>query len=403
MLTVPEAQAKIRERVVPSSPEAWPLVPELAGLQLAEDIACDLDMPPFDKALMDGFAVRSVDLIDGPCELEIIEEVSAGQLPKLKLTGGQATRIMTGAPLPVGADAVVMIERCRILAADRVRVEGTPAQPEQNVLRRGREMQRGDIVLRQGTRLAPQNIGLLAAVGVTSVQIRPPAKVSVLSTGDEVVAPSEVPGPGQIRNSNAPMLLAQIARAGARPCYRGIARDRLESLRPLLDAGLAADVLVLSGGVSAGKFDLVPGVLTELGVEAVFHKVAMKPGKPVFFGLKATGTRPVYVFGLPGNPVSAMVCFELFVRPAIEGVMGFPPQPHLVRAVLVADFAYKTDRPTYYPAQLNTVEGCLRVQPKPWFGSADLRGVATANAFVLFPPGDHVHRGGGVFDVLQLE
>src|SRR5207302_869309 len=191
------------------------------------------------------------------------------------------------------------------------------------------------------------------------------------------------------RNGNGPMLLAQTARAGGQPRTLGIARDRVESLWPLVDKGLHSPVLVLSGGVSAGKLDLVPGVLQQLGVEAHFHKVAMKPGKPVFFG-----TRDGHlVFGLPGNPVSSLVCFELFVRPAIRRLMGHPSAgPQMVLARLAADFHYKTDRPTYHPAWLETSEAGLRVRLVPWFGSPDLRALSGSNAFALFRPGDNLYR-----------
>jgi molybdopterin molybdotransferase len=313
---------------------------------------------------------------------------------------GQATRIMTGAPVPEGADAVVPVERTRAAGGGRVQVEDRPVKPGLNVLPRGREMRKGETVLVAGSVLRPQEFGILATVGRTAARVHPAPRVAVLSTGDEVVEAGTVPGPGQIRNGNGPTLLAQAKRAGGAPRYLGIARDRLDSLRPLVAQGLEADALVLSGGVSAGKLDLVPGVLRDLGVRAHFHKVAMKPGKPVFFGTRE-GT---LVFGLPGNPVSALVCFELFVRPAVRALGGhLRPGPPLVGVPLAEDFAYRTDRPTYHPARLEGGEGGWRVQPVPWFGSPDLRGLAAANAFVLLPPGDHQHRAGQLFPVLRVE
>jgi molybdopterin molybdotransferase len=196
------------------------------------------------------------------------------------------------------------------------------------------------------------------------------------------------------------MLLAQITRAGATPRLLGIARDRLDHLRPLVEQGLQADILVLSGGVSVGQRDLVPEVLTDLGVKAFFHKVAMKPGKPVFFGTRHQSL----IFGLPGNPVSSLVCFELFVRPAIRRLLGHAdPGPLLVQAILEEDFAYRSDRPTYHPAQLTCAEAGWRVRAVPWFGSADLRGLLPANAFVVFPAGDHRHQAGHAFLVLKVE
>ncbi|HXG11945.1 MAG TPA: gephyrin-like molybdotransferase Glp [Gemmataceae bacterium] len=423
MLSVSQAQAIILQQARPLPPETVPLSSAALGLVLAEDVVSDLDMPPYDKALMDGYAVRSADLPEGRGVLNVIEEITAGQTPRRPLGPGQAARIMTGAPLPAGADAVVIVERTRLLEGGRVQVEDRPPRPGQNVLPRGQEMRPGETVLVAGTVLRPQEFGVLATVGRTAVRVHPAPRVAILSTGDEVVEAAQTPGPGQIRNSNGPMLVAQAARAGGLPRYLGIARDHLDSLRPLVAEGLRYPILVLSGGVSAGKLDLVPGVLQELGVEAHFHKVEMKPGKPVFFGTgvrgQGSGVRkealgslltpdpgPLapLVFGLPGNPVSALVCFELFVRPAIRRLAGHAEAgPPMVQAVLAEDFAYRTDRPTYHPARLELTASGWRVRPVPWFGSPDLRGLTRANAFVLLPPGDHQHRAGQSFPVLRTD
>ncbi|MCI0681296.1 MAG: molybdopterin molybdotransferase MoeA [Gemmataceae bacterium] len=404
ILSVAEAQQRIVGQVRPLPPKTMPLTSQALGLVLAEDVASDLDMPPFDKAMMDGYAVRSADVPDAGAELAVIEEVTAGRVPRLTVGPGQATRIMTGAPIPSGADAVVMIERTQAVDGRRVRLEGG-VKPGQNVLVRGKEMTRGAVVLRAGARLRPQELGLLALVGRTRARVQPAPSVAILPTGDEIVEPGEKPGPGQIRNSNGPMLAAQTTRAGGVPKLLGIARDTEESLRGLIGEGLGEDVLVLSGGVSAGKLDLVPSVLADLGVRVDFHKVAMKPGKPMLFGVKDHGGRrpATLVFGLPGNPVSGLVCFELFVRPAIRGLMALPPGPVVVQATLTEDHAYRTDRPTYHPARLESTDAGWRVQAVPWFGSADLRGVTPANAFVLLPAGDHQHRAGDVLPVLMVE
>jgi molybdopterin molybdotransferase len=215
-----------------------------------------------------------------------------------------------------------------------------------------------------------------------------------------------LPGPNQIRNSNGPMLAALVRRAGSLPHYLGIAGDQGESLRPPIGEGLRDDMLILAGGVSAGKLDLVPQALAEVGVRTLFHKVAMKPGKPVLFGIKPhdlRGDPAKLVFGLPGNPVSALVCFELFVRPALRAMMALPPGPRVVQAMLTEDFPHRTDRPTYHPARLRANAGGWTVQPVPWLGSPDLRGVAESNAFVVLPPGDHRHRAGELFPVLCVE
>jgi molybdopterin molybdotransferase len=208
-------------------------------------------------------------------------------------------------------------------------------------------MRRGEIILSAGAPLRPQEFGVLATVGRITIAVIPRPRVTILSTGDEIVDAPEKPGPGQIRNGNGPMLQAQVVRAGGIPQYLGISRDRAEELRSKIKQGLQSDIFVLSGGVSAGKLDLVPGTLGQLGVQAHFHKVEMKPGKPVLFGT----WKKTLVFGLPGNPVSALACFELFVRPAIRRLAGHEkPGPFFVEATLAEDFTYKTDRPTYYPA-----------------------------------------------------
>lgn len=399
MLRVAEAQELVLKHAKPLLPADAPLA-EALGRVLAADVASDMDVPPYDKSMMDGYAVRSVDLTEGRAVLSVIEEVLAGQTPRLPLGPGQATRIMTGAPVPVGADAVIPVEHTQAIEGAQVRIEHRPLKIGHNILYRAREMKTGDRVLAAGTVLQPAEIGLLATIGRAIVRAYPRPQVVVLPTGDELVEAPQMPGPGQIRNSNGPMLLAQVARAGGVPHYPGIARDRLDHLRPLIAEGLKADVLVLSGGVSAGKVDLVPDVLREHNVEAHFHKVEMKPGKPVLFG--TCGAR--LVFGLPGNPVSSLVCFELFVRPALRRLMGHTDDgPRVVSLPLSEDFAYRTDRPTYYPAQVLPADSGWCVRPVAWFGSADLRALCGTNALILFPAGDHRHAAGQTFPVVWCE
>ena len=397
MLSVAEAQAVVLRHARPLPPITVELTPQALGLVLAEDVSSDLDMPPFDKALMDGFAVRSADLAAGRLALRVTGEIAAGQTPNNPLGSGEAVQIMTGAPLPDGADTVIMIERTR-REGDKVVVEAAPAGA--NVLGKAREMKRGEVVLPGGTVLRPQEFGLLATVGRTSVSARPRPNVAVLPTGDELVEAGEKPGAGKIRNGNGPMLLAQVARAGGVPRYLGIARDNVESHHAKAGEGLESHLLILSGGVSAGKRDLVPEVLEQLGVQAHFHRVLMKPGKPVLFGSR--GER--LVFGLPGNPVSAMVCFELFVRPAIRILCGQrDPGPFVIEATLSEDFSYRSDRPTYHPARLATDAKTPQVRLTSWFGSADLRAVASANAFAILPAGENQLRAGQLVPVLKIE
>ncbi len=400
MLAIADAQALVLKHAKPLPPQSEPLTAAALGRVLAEDVASDLSMPPFDKALMDGYAVRAADLPEGRGILMVIDEITAGQTPRLPVGAGQAARIMTGAPIPDGADAVVMIERTRSVEGNRVQIDDRPPKPGQNILYHGREMRAGETVLSAGAVLRPQEFGLLATVGRTAARVHPAPVVAVLATGDELVEAPHRPGPGQIRNGNGPLLVGQVSRAGGIPRYLGIARDELASLRALMTEGLQAPVLVLSGGVSAGKMDLVPHVLGELGVEPHFHKVEMKPGKPVFFGTRGD----TLVFGLPGNPVSVMVCFELFVRPALRRLAGHAdPGPRLVRAVLAEDFPYRTDRPTYHPARLDDGPDGWRVRIVPWFGSPDLRALTQANAFAVLPVGDHHHCAGQTLPVVLVE
>jgi molybdopterin molybdotransferase len=395
MLTVDEALAIVFQHAKVRQPEIAPLEAAL-GRVLAEDVASDLDMPPFDKAMMDGFAVRSADLSDGVATLDVVETVTAGCSPKMTLKSGMAARIMTGAPVPAGADGIVMVEQCETLdGGRRVRIPGS-VRAGQHIQPRARELRCGEVVLRKGATLRPQEIGLLAMVGRATVRTTPPPDVSVLSTGDELVEPETFPGPGCIRNSNAPMLVAQAMRCGAITRNLGIARDTHEDLKRRISEGLSSPVLVLSGGVSAGKLDLVPGVLQELGVVAHFHKVAMKPGKPVFFGSRRNSDRETLVFGLPGNPVSAFVAFELFVRPAIRVLQGKKARPlEFTPCALADDFQYTSDRPTYHPAQMVDAQ----VRPVAWQGSPDLRALVLANALVLLPPGEHNHIAGAPLPV----
>jgi molybdopterin molybdotransferase len=400
MLAVADAQTMILRHAQPIAHQAVPLSDSVLGLLLAEDVVSDLDMPPFDKAMMDGFAVRMADVTQGKVVLKVVEEISAGQMPQIAVTVGQASRIMTGAPIPSGADTVIPVEQTKLLEGARVAIETPPPRPGQNVLTRGREMRRGETVLASGSRLRPQEIGLLATLGRFTVSAIPRPSVAILPTGDELVEAGTTPQPGQIRNSNGPMLVAQTSRAGGVAKYLGIARDNRDDLRSRIHQGLHANVLLLSGGVSVGKRDLVPDALHEAGVIAHFHKVEMKPGKPLFFGT----CDQTLVFGLPGNPVSSFVGFELFVRPALRRLRGHADAgPKMVEAILLEDYSYTTDRPTYHPARLDTTAKGFRVTVVPWFGSPDLRGLLAANALVVLPPGDLIHRAGLTYPVLAFE
>jgi molybdopterin molybdotransferase len=368
---------------------------------------------------MDGYAVRSADVSSGRARLRVVEEVSAGQVPQRPVSAGEATRIMTGAPIPSGADAVVPVEHTHmsdgVSNGTDVAIETGPTIAGRNVLRQGESTRKGSRVLAAGRQIRPQEIGCLAELGKETVDVYSRPRVAVLATGDELVPVSEVPGPGQIRNSNEAMLVAQLCRLGADPIPLGVARDDRDELVRRIVRGLECDALILSGGVSAGKLDLVPAVLAEAGVRQIFHKVRVKPGQPVWFGVLerlAEGRaeafrernphcpRRSYVFGLPGNPVSSMVCCELFVQTAIRRLMGIEPAPPTFwRARLTKDHFNGGNRPTYHPARWEWTETGPLVEPVPWVGSADLSATAQANSLALFPEGERTYPAGTMLDV----
>ncbi len=398
MLTVEQALDLIEENVGPRPAQRLPLGDSL-GLVLAEDIVSDSDSPPFDKALMDGFAIRSADLQQAEVCLKIVGELTAGQVPTHPVGSGQAMQIMTGAPIPDGADAVVRVEDATI-DGDSVRLRGGPVKAGRSILRRGTAMRTGEVVVPAGRQLRAQELGLLAELGRSTISVIPRPTVALLATGDELVPVDQVPGPGQIRNSNETMLAAQVARAGCVAVPLGIARDDERILEQKIREGLECDILCLSGGVSMGKLDLVPATLARCGVREVFHKVHLKPGKPVWFGVyDGPDGRRRCIFGLPGNPVSSMVCCELFVLTAIRALSGSPSRPVPVSARLVTAHSHHDDRPTFVPSHLEFTFDGPRVTPVGWKGSADLRSTVDANAMTLFPPGTKNYVIGDVVDV----
>ena len=405
MIEIQDALSAVLDRAKPRTPVRQTLCQSL-GRVLAEDVISDIDSPPYDKALMDGYALVASDLRGGRGELMVIDEVAAGDIPCEPLQSGMATRIMTGAPVPRGADAVVVLEKSELDASSdipTVRIEDREVRPGQNILYRGMSIRRGETVLQAGKRLSAIDAGLLAEVGRTQILIHPQPSVAVLATGNELVPASEVPGRGQIRNSNGPMLCALVRNAGGEPVDLSTARDTESELARQINAGLHEDVLILSGGVSTGILDLVPRVLRDLGVEQVFHRVRLKPGKPLWFGVlpHAKGTR--LIFGLPGNPVSSLVCFELFVRPAIASLAGQPLRPHpSVQGELTERYCQSGDRPTYYPVRLEQQGDKNVVRLLNWLGSADLRTLAQADGLAIFPADRTEFEAGETVTVMML-
>jgi molybdopterin molybdotransferase len=385
----------------------------LAGLGrvLAGEILADRDFPPFDRATRDGYAVRAADLAEVPARLEVVGAVKAGDWPEpgvCSVGRGQAVEIMTGAPLPVGADAVVMVEHTSVAdrPADRAVEVGRSVRSGENFVPRGAEALAGQVLLDRGRRLDHAGIAIAATVGKSRVQVFRKPRVAVLSTGDEVVEIEATPGAAQIRNSNSYSLAAQVQNAGGEAVRLAIAPDERGRLRSLIEDGLGCDLLLLTGGVSMGKYDLVEQVLGELQAEFYFTGAEIQPGRPIVFGSCGGGAhRPLfgegaggagarapaphkkYFFGLPGNPVSTMVTFELFARPMIEALAGQTPQRLIfLRARLKSDIRTKTGLKRFLPAVLSGEFENAEVELARWQGSGDVAALARANCYVVVPP-----------------
>jgi molybdopterin molybdotransferase len=370
------------------------------GEVLAERIVADRDYPPFDRSTRDGFAVRAADAVAPDAALERVGEIKAGDTFTGKVSPGQCVEIMTGAAVPLGADAVVMVEHTR-REGNRV-VINRAVERGQNVVPRGSEAKAGQAMLEPGTRLGYAELALAAQVGKHRVFTFRRPRLAILSTGDEVVAIDETPGPFQIRNSNSVSLAAQATLAGAEAVRLGNAPDRAAELRALIERGLESDILVLSGGVSMGKYDLVEAVLRELGAEFYFDAVAIRPGRPAVFGT----CRGKCVFGLPGNPVSTMVTFELFVVPAIDLLSGTAPRPlPFFRARLAAAVKHKPGLTHFVPAQLTWPQAAAgadvpTVRELSWQGSGDIVALASANCFLVVGPEKLEYAAGDWAEVL---
>ncbi len=349
---------------------------DAAGRVLAEPVASDRDYPTLTRSVRDGFAARAQDL---PGDLFVIGEVRAGESFAGEIQPGEALEIMTGAPLPRGADSVVMVEHCTV-AGDRVTIPRTLARGE-NVSPQASQARANEVLLEPGHRLGFAEIALLATVGSTSVSVYARPQVAILATGDEIVEIHETPLDYQIRNSNVESLAVQVKRAGGCPNILPIARDLYQATRELTEHGLRFDMLLLSGGVSAGKYDIVERVLADLGAEFYFDRVLIMPGQPLVFG-KA---RDKFFFGLPGNPASTMVTFEIFGRSAVE-LLGGQKEAclPLVWSKLSQDFRQKTGLTRFLPAVLSA-DGA-QVTPMAWQGSGDVPSLTRANAFLVTEP-----------------
>lgn len=415
----------VREFVLDRCPARPPVsvpVADALGLVTASEIISAEAIPQFANTAMDGFAVRSADVVDAPCDLRVVETIAAGHAPQVTVGPGEASRIMTGAIMPPGADAVVMVERTSLVtpsstanpnstaadgpasghgdpgAAEIVRVE-VSVPPGNHVRPVGDDLHAGTHVFGAGTELTAGHLGVLCSLGMTEVEVFGRLRVGVLSTGDELVDDGSPLRPGQIRDSNRRTLLALAHRADVVPVDLGLSPDDPDKIETAITTGVqTCDAIVTSGGVSMGDFDYVKAVLDRIG-DMRWMQVAIKPAKPLAFG--TVGDVPV--FGLPGNPVSSMVSFELFARPGLRSMMGHPdPVRPTVTATAAEDLLRRADGKTHFMRVLATSsDGGVEVRSAGGQGSHMLWAMAKANALAVVPDGDGV-RAGGPVDVLLL-
>ena len=390
MITPSKALKIIFEHAKPLGIEEIDMADSL-GRVLAEKVYADVDIPAFNRSAMDGFAINSKDVAN---VFKIIEDIPAGYVPKKKIKFGQCARIMTGAMLPEGSDKVIMVEDTKPIFNSQFLILNFGNKS--NISLQGEDVKQGQLILKKGTKIRPQEAAMLATVGKTKIKVCRQPKVTVISTGSELVEPAKKPKLGQIRNSNGSMILLQLKRLGISAKYLGIARDNFAATENLVRQGLKeADVLILSGGVSFGDYDFVEDVLKKCGVKILFNKVAIKPGKPTTFGVMGKKI----VFGLPGNPVSVLVVFELFVRPFIDKQVNHPAKNIFSGYKLLSDFKRKSvKREQYYPVVINN----NGVSPIEFHGSAHMQALTIASGIMRVPSGKTFIKKGSQVDARPI-
>ena len=397
-LTVEEALERILAAVPPMRPHEIRLLDAL-GRVLAEDVSADRDVPPFTNSAMDGYAVRGVDVTRAPARLAVVGEVAAGSVPDRGIGPGEAMRIMTGAPLPDGADTIVRVEDTdngnEIVTVTKETPTGL------SVRQAGEDLRAGEVVLARGTVLRPAEIGVLATTGRSRVRVVRAPQVAVLSTGDEVVELDAELRPGQIRDANRYSLSAAVAAAGCEAWTLGIVRDTAQALREALREALTADAIVTSGGVSVGDHDHVKPVVSEMGTMD-FWSIAIRPGRPLAFGELRDGERRVPIFGLPGNPVSSLLTFELFVRPALLRMSGRANVARPRARAQLTDPIEKPPQLRFFARGIHDA-GAGTVRTTGPQGSGILRSMALANCLIDLPPGPSRHEAGEMVDLILTD
>lgn len=391
MITFEQAFDRVMGQVCRLGHETVDLA-DARGRVLAEAVCSDMDMPPFNKSAMDGYACRRADLAH---ELTVVEEIPAGHVPQHELAEHQCAKIMTGAPVPEGADCVIMVEYTETSGSNRIRFTGE--RTADNICYRAEDMEAGTCVLERGQVIGPAHIAVMAAVGCTqpAVSIRP--RVGVIATGSELVAPETQAGGGCIRDSNSPQLCTQLEAMSAQAQYYGIAPDTVEATSAVIaQAKSENDLIILSGGVSMGDYDLVPGVLRDHGFEFLFDSVAMQPGRPTIFG----SASQTFCCGLPGNPVSTFVVFEIMLKPFLYGMMGHAYEPRVVSAKLEEPIRRRnSSRRSNVPVRF-TAPGV--VHPVEYHGSAHINAMTQAQGLVAVPVGTQELPGGSIVHVRQI-
>lgn len=369
------------------------------GMVLSEDVYSDIDIPPFNKSAMDGYAVRSQDITAIPVTLLLKETIAAGSPLTGGIGGGECTKIMTGAPVPEGADAVIIIEETEEQKEGHIRIK-TRVKPGQHICKQGEDIRRNQRVLRRGMILRGPEIAVLSSVGKNRVQVHRKPFVSVLSTGSEIVEPDIPLEKGKIRNSNGPMLRVLLNALHIQAHYLGIGGDREEELTALIREGLRGDIMLISGGVSMGDYDLIPALLKRMGAAILFHKVKIKPGKPLLFAKRGD----CIIFGVPGNPVSNFTTFHLFIKSAIYKLTGREDfQPSFIALPVTQDVEKKGERAQLMPSIYRVREGRCEVTPLKLNGSADIIGCAGCNCLVLIEENDQLIRKGERVPVMLLD
>jgi len=401
MIAVAEAIQIVRQQTVPLGTEHIDL-PSALGRVLAQEIVADSDLPPFNRAQMDGYAVRAADTLNAPVRLRIVGESAAGKGWHNQIDEGEAVRIMTGAPVPEGADSVQQVELTHELKDGTVVELLASVETGRSVVKRGAEIRAGEVILRPGVTINASMMAVLAAFGYAQVEVARKPRVAVLATGSELVGIDEQPAQDQIRDSNNYSIAAYAELAGATVKRFPLTRDETSLLtRQIKEASDNCDVVVTSGGVSMGVYDVTKNALKELNAEIFFERVALRPGKPIVFARLPNGT---LMFGLPGNPVSVSVTFNLFTRTALLAMQGVN-EPSLRHETVVLARAIKgtMDRESYLPAQLTTNDdGELIAFPLKWGGSSDFVSFALTTALVIIPAGVKSVEAGSLLKAVRL-